>query len=135
MSQGLLTYSAAGLDDELLWQERSGTTDAVGNLVLNFGQGNGQQIAAIKAFSVATAPATVGFQYQGGVALPNPQFPMQAPAPSVQDQDPIAIGLGLDPAQVLLVNLANGGNAQDWRVSVLFRRCPPRCGNNSKPRC
>ena len=123
---GLLSYSGAGREDELLWQERNGTTSAGGVLQLNYGQGNGEQIVAVKAYSTTAATATAGFQYQGGVALPDASFPMQAPLPPGGVADPTPVGLALDPGRTLLVNLTGGGNTQAWTVWVLFRR-PYRC--------
>jgi hypothetical protein len=126
-SLGFLSFAGAGSQDELLWQERNGTTSAAGVLQLNYGQGNGTQLVAIKAYSTTAATATVGFSYQGGVALPDASFPEQAPLPPGGVADPTPLGLSLDPGRTLLVNMTGGGNAQAWIVWVLFRR-PAGCG-------
>lgn len=122
MSTGVLVFAGAGREDELLWQSASGATDAGGNLQLNFGSGNGFQVAAIKGYSTAAAPATVGFSYQGGVALPDSQYPEAAPLAPGATTDPVAIGLTVNPEKTLLVNLSGGGAVVTWTVWVLFRR-------------
>lgn len=122
MSTGVMVFAGAGREDEMLWKSLSGTTDAGGLLQLNFGSGNGYQVAAVKGYSTAAAVATLGFSYQGGVALPDSQYPEQAPLAPGATTDPVAIGLTVDPSKTLLANLSGGGAVTAWTVWVLFRR-------------